>query len=576
MSNLSSRRQFLRKASLATGGILLVPNFISCNEDDDTFVDVDFGALTPQNFDFGVASFDPTQNSVIIWTRYSTTADTAAIVWQVATDMDFTNIVRQGVVTTDASRDFTASIEVQDLDPGQKLYYRFANNADDARSVVGETLTFAESVSEVKFAVTSCANFAAGLFNVYTEMANSDADVIIHLGDYIYEYGQGEYGTTPQTDALGRTPNPTEEIITLDDYRTRYRQYRSDAGLKLAHQKKPFIAVWDDHEVTNDAYVDGAQNHQANEGSFEARKQAALQAYSEYMPAMTNNNSIIYRNFQVGNLVNLIMLDTRLIGRDKQLDYGDYIDNQGNLDAVSFQTDLLDPTRTLLGSTQLNWLLSEIQSSSAQWQVLGQQVLMGRMNVPAELLVFLGAITAELEATGSVSEATLIGFNTALTELVTLKVRSLSGDPTLTPGELARINTVIPYNLDAWDGYPVEREIVLGALEGKKAVVLAGDTHNAWGNILKNQSGTTVATEFATASVSSPGFEQFLGSDPAVIGGFEQAIVTLIDDLVYFDASRRGYNKVTINGSGATSEWIFVSDILSESYVANIGNTLSV
>lgn len=576
MNTHSSRRQFIRKASLAAGGIILTPNFISCNNDDDTLTQIDFDTLTDRNFDFGVASFDPTNSSVIIWTRYSTTEATADITWQVSTDANFNNILREGVVTTDANRDYTVSIEVQELDPGLKLYYRFANGEDDAKSDVGETLTFSNDAAEVKFAITSCANFASGFFHVYTEMANSDADVIIHLGDYIYEYGQGEYGTTPFTDTLGRTPEPGSEIISLGDYRTRYRQYRSDSGLKLAHQKKPFIAVWDDHEVTNDAYIDGAENHQEDEGSFEARKQAALQAYSEYMPARTNNSSIIYRSFQIGNLVNLIMLDTRLIGRTKQLDYGDYIDNQGNLDAVAFQTDLLDPTRTLLGETQLNWLLSEIQSSSAQWQVLGQQVLMGRMNVPAELLVFLGAITAELEATGTVSDATLIGFNTALTELVTLKVRALNNDPTLTEGELLRLNTEIPYNLDAWDGYPIEREAVLAALQGRQSLVLAGDTHNAWSNTLKTQDGSMVATEFATSSVSSPGFEQFLGTDPATIAGFEQAIVTLIDDLNYFDASQRGFNLVTINGSGATSQWIFVSDILSEAYAAIPGPSLSV
>lgn len=540
-------------------------------------VGVDFDSLSNLNFDFGVASFDPTQSSVIIWTRYSTNAASAEISWQVATDMNFTSILREGTVTTDASRDYTVAIELQNLDAGQNLYYRFANAADDAKSDIGETLTFPENANEVKFAVTSCANIASGLFNVYKEMANSDADVIIHLGDYIYEYGQGEYGTTPQTDALGRTPDPTTEIVSLDDYRTRYRQYRGDVNLKLAHQKKPFIAVWDDHEITNDAYIDGAQNHQEDtEGSFEARKQVALQAYSEYLPANTNNNSVIYRSFQVGNLVNLIMLDTRLIGREKQLDYGDYIDNQGNLDAVAFQTDLLNPTRTMLGATQLSWLLGEIQSSSAQWQVLGQQVLMGRMNIPADLLLFLGQIEAELSATGTVSDQTFLAFNATLTELVTLKVRALSNDPTLTVEELTRINTVIPYNLDAWDGYPAEREAILAALQGKNSVVLAGDTHNAWSSTLKTQQGSTVATEFASSSVSSPGFEQFLGTDPVVVGGFEQAITTLIDDLNYFDASRRGYMKVTINGSGATSEWIYISDILSEAYVATTGNTISV
>lgn len=577
MAKQFNRRSFLKNSLLATGGIILIPNFISCSNDDDISDQILIPEnLNQSNFDFGVASFDPTQSQVIIWTRYSTENANASLVWQISTDSSFDTLVRSGEVTTDSSRDFTIAVEVQDLQADQKLYYRFINLNDQTVSPIGETITLPTgSVNQVKLGVTSCANYAAGLFNVYNAMANSDIDIVVHLGDYIYEYGENEYGTNQYTETLGRTHNPTHEIITLDDYRTRYKQYRSDENLMLLHQKKPFISVWDDHEITNDTYVNGAENHQEDEGSFEARKQSALQAYSEYLPAMTNDISIIYRSFQIGDLANLIMLDTRLVGRDKQLSITDYFDPSGNFDAATYQQEWLDPSRTMLGTTQKNWLLGEVSGNTAEWQVLGQQVLMGKMMVPAELLNALGTIIAEISATGSASDASMAAFQQQLTELVQLKVRVLNNDPTLTPEELARIQTVLPYNLDAWDGYPTEREIILEAFAGKKLVVLAGDTHNAWSSQIVSNSGNVTATEFATSSVSSPGFDTYLGSEPAFVSAFQDAITILIDDLNYFDSAQRGYMQVTFAPGSATSNWIFVDTVFSDSFSAQIGQTIT-
>ena len=395
-------------------------------------------------------------------------------------------------------------------------------------------------------------------------MANSDADIIVHLGDYFYEYGAGGYGSTVENAFLNRFHEPAGEIISLDDYRTRYKQYRSDASLQLAHQKKPFICVWDDHEIANDTYKEGAENHdEATEGSFEVRKQNALQAYSEFLPfsrISADDNSIIYRSVNIGNLVNLILMDTRLTGRDKQLNITDYVTATG-FDAAAFQTALTDPSRSILGVTQRDWVLSELNSSSAKWQVLGQQVLMGQMYIPIELLTSFG----------------LPEFGTILTELVTIKLRLLNNDPTLTNEEIARITTAIPYNLDAWDGYPIDREIIYAGLNGKKIVTFAGDTHNAWQNTLKAQNGTEVGIELATSSISSPGFETYLGanSSPELIAGFQEALIALIDGLNYFDASKRGYMMTTFTTSDVTSEWIFVDTLLSESYTTETGYTLT-
>ena len=567
----TSRRSFLKKSLLATGGILLVPNFISCDNDDDASSTAIPPNLTNQNFNEGVASFDPQANQVIIWSRYSTTDASVTILWQIATDNLFENVVRSGEVITDASRDYTTAIQVENLDPGLKLYYRFINVSDESVSDVGETFTPSNSISDLKLAVVSCSNYPAGFFNVYGAIANSDADVVVHLGDYIYEYALGEYGTIDGfTTAVGRGPIPDAETISLDQYRERYRQYRQDPDLKELHRKKPFVTVWDDHEVTNDAYEDGAENHDSSEGNFESRKQQALQAYSEYLPATTNDISIIYRTIKFGNLADLIMLDTRLIGRNKQLSYADYFDSNGNFDAVSFQTDISDPSRTLLGNTQLSWLQSQIGGSSANWQILGQQVLMTKFLLPAELGILLA------QAAENPSPAVLEVVAQTFAELSIIKQRILSGDPTLTPEEIARIENVLPFNLDAWDGYPVEREVVYGSFAGKNVVVLAGDTHNAWENDLRDANGNLVAKEVATASVSSPGIGEILGGDPTVIAQFEQSLAFLVDEINYTNLGNRGYLKVNITPSAVVSDYIFIDTVFSQSYSENVGHTSSV
>ena len=557
----NGRRQFIRNTILATGAIMLAPNFISCNDDDNENDDkINVEDYTKINFNQGVASFDPTKSKVIIWTRYNNPGK--KILWEVSKDIDFNKILRSGAITTELSRDNTIAVELTELEENQKLYYRFSNKQDKAISVIGETITFPENAANVKLAVCSCSNYQAGLFNVYNAMAKSEADVIVHLGDYFYEYEAGGYGANSQNAFLNRFHQPAHEILTLEDYRTRYKQYRSDADLQLAHQKKPFICVWDDHEVANDAYKEGAENHSDSEGNYETRKQNALQAYSEFLPFSrleANNQSLIYRNFNLGNLVSLTMLDTRIIGRDKQLDMNNYVTASG-FDAVKYQTDITNPSRALLGTTQRNWLTQIVNSNTAKWQVLGQQVLMAKMYVPAEMLTAFGTPN----------------FTAILTELVTLKVRLANNDPTLTAQEKARITTVLPYNLDAWDGYPVDREMLYNAFGNKKIITLAGDTHNAWSSKLIKQDKTEVGIELATSGITSPGFELYLGNNPSAeaLKGFEGALTTLVDDLNYFDASRRGYILTTFTSGNVKAEWIFVNTILSSSYTTSIGHTV--
>ncbi len=249
----------------------------------------------------GLASFDPTGQGVILWTRYTPASNEAnpVIVLNISTDYDFARVVVSETVALDKACDYTVHVDVGNLQSNIQYYYRFRNPASGAVSLVGQTRTLpgVDQASQVKFAVVSCSNFQTGLFNVYGALAQSDADVVVHLGDYIYEYGRGEYGANPLTDSLGRQHVPSGEITSLDDYRARYRQYRRDEQLQKAHQLKPFICVWDDHEIANDAYKEGAQNHQPSEGDFETCKANALQVWHEYLPARITENSKIYRDF---------------------------------------------------------------------------------------------------------------------------------------------------------------------------------------------------------------------------------------------------------------------------------------
>ena len=571
-----SRRSFLRNSLLVTGGLFIAPVIVSCSSDDNHAV-----GFTPKpdttvlkNFDFGVASFDPSATSVIIWTRYN--VEGKNISWEIAKDKDFKEVLRQGVVLPSAVNDNTIAIEIEDLPSYTKLYYRFFNVEDNSHSVVGETLTLpakSDAIAEVKMAVASCSNFPAGLFHVYKEIAESDVDVVLHLGDYIYEYEVGGYGTNASTAVLGRAHQPSHEILTLEDYRTRYKQYRGDKNLQLAHQLKPFICVWDDHEIANDVYRDGAENHdEAKEGSFEMRKKFALQAYSEYIPLKTGKDTRIYRSFDFGNILSLHMLDTRVIARDKQLDYVNYYTASG-FDQQRFINDFTDPSRKLLGDEQLSWLGGQLNSSSATWQVLGQQVLMGKMQIPSEFLGFVQAVMKEVTTTGAVSQATMGEITKLVFEFVMLKETYKQAPSALTPEQIKRITEVLPYNLDAWDGYPVEREKLFALFQGKKVINLAGDTHNAWFNEMKNAKGEDVGYELATSSVSSPGMEHYLG-----LGGgnmartLEDVLKILVDELTYVDLSRRGYLHLNFDSSNVKAEWRFVSSVHQASYDVEVGH----
>ncbi|MCU4423909.1 alkaline phosphatase D family protein [Acinetobacter sp. WU_MDCI_Abxb74] len=561
MSEKISRRELIQKSLFGFGALSLPVAFTGCNDGSD-----DESTEAQADFLHGVASGDPLQDKVILWTRL-TPVDLSArlkVMWEIATDNQFKQNLKTGMVETTKTDDFTVKVDAAGLQANTIYYYRF--RFGNKISSVGQTKTLPISTNKVSFAVCSCSNYPAGYFYVYREMAKQNVDVIIHLGDYIYEYGADGYAAE-DAEKLGRTlpTDNNKEIIKLEDYRKRYALYRQDKDLQVAHQRHPFIVIWDDHELANDTWRDGAENHESDEGSFSDRKLAALQAYFEWMPirpVSSTDHLNIYRQFNFGSLVELTMLDTRIIARDKQLEYADYMTAVG-LDAQKFQADLTDPKRTLMGYTQRDWLIDRLKQSTATWNVIGQQVLMSKMWIPAELLLSLGQITS-----GGASAEILAKMNAQITELVTLKLRLEQGDPTLTVQEKTRVTTVVPYNLDAWDGYYAERETVYENLASlnKKVIVLAGDTHNAWASYLYSQKGQYVGVELATSSVSSPGLEKYLSIPMAQLQQFEFAFTTLIDELAYCNLNQRGYLVVTLDDKRVQSDWIFVDSIKNAEY----------
>ncbi|MFW1742293.1 alkaline phosphatase D family protein [Acinetobacter johnsonii] len=565
MTKKMNRRELIQKTLAGFGALSLPISLTACGDDADSNTQ----PTTQVQFLHGVASGDPLQTQVIIWTRV-TSSDRSArleVLWEVAKDADFKHITATGKVLTTAAQDFTVKVDVTGLAAGQVYFYRFKSAS--TYSITGQTKTLATQVQSVQFAVCSCSNYPAGYFHVYKEMAKQDVDVVIHLGDYIYEYGMGGYATEEAVE-MGRAlaDDNSLEIIRLDDYRKRYALYRLDQDLQAAHQRHPFIVIWDDHELANDAWEKGAENHQSDtEGDFFERKLAALAAYFEWMPIrpIDDQNIKIYRQFDFGTLVQLTMLDTRIIARNVQLDYANYMTATG-LDIAKFQADLINPVRSLMGVEQRNWLLQKLQQSTATWNVLGQQILMSKMFVPAELLMSLAEITA-----GNPSPETLSKITTQITELLKIKARMDAGDPTVSPEEKARLAVTAPYNLDAWDGYFAEREILYGTLAQlkKKVVVLAGDTHNAWASDLSSKDGVLVGVELATSSVSSPGLEKYLSIPMQQLQAFEFAFTSLIEELNYCNLNQRGYLKVRFTAEQVQADWIFVDSIKHKEYIVD-------
>ena len=489
-------------------------------------------------FTHGVASGEPKTDRLLIWTRY-VVAEETKLDWEVSTTPDFARIVSSGGATAHPGRDWCVKAWANGLEPGRWYFYRFIA-PNGTMSDVGRTRTLPDgAVDRFRMAVFSCSNIGFGWFNAYAHAAEAnDTHLAVHLGDYIYEYGRGTY---PSGDDLHpqRLLWPEDETVTLAEYRLRYATYRSDPDLRRLHQVLPMISVWDDHESTNDSWKDGAQNHQPEtEGSWDARKYFAKRAYREWMPVSDEP----YAAYEIGDLATMFRLDTRLEGREEQFDLGTILAGADNPEAAlaaltAFRDGAYaDPDRQLLGAEQEAWLGSGLKRSRGAgktWQVLVQQVLMGRLSTPSSIVDGLGD-----------------GVPAFVRQRITAAAMASAAG--------------VPANMDAWDGYPAARARVLeAALEAEaNLLVLAGDTHNGWAFEL-DHAGEAAGVEFGTHSVSSPGIESGLPMLPPE--RFAQLAVEANEQLVWADTSQRGYMAVELTPERATTQFRFLETIRSRS-----------
>lgn len=505
-----SRRWFLGHGA-RLGVLSFIPGSLisgalasGCGEESDGSGDA-CCAGSAATFQHGVASGDPLSDGVILWTRVTLPDEAVGRVevvdveWRIASDPEMTQLVASGTAETSAESDYTVKVDVSGLEPGTTYYYDFGALA--VRSRVGRTRTLPSGqAGRARLAMVSCANYPAGFFNVYRAIAaRSDLDLVLHLGDYLYEYGNGTFGDGAPID---RVPEPDRELLSLDDYRARHAQYKRDADLQELHRQHPLLAVWDDHEVSNNGFHDGAGNHQPDsEGDWEERKQSAMRAYFEWMPirpAAADDVQRIYRQFAFGDLFDLVLLDTRYAGRDPRI--------SANCDRAGIE----DTARSLLGAEQEAWLFEALTASKARgaaWRLVAQQVMMGQLSDVSK-----GCVT----------------------------------------------------HTDQWDGYAPSRARLLGLLRDEaidNVVVLTGDAHSSWAfDLAENPfdpeayepaSGQgSLAVEFVTPSVSSPASFVGDGESPATH-----------PHLKYVDLQRNGYVLVDVTRERVQGDWYYVSGV---------------
>jgi alkaline phosphatase D len=427
------------------------------------------GAVPRQDpFTLGIASGDPLPDSVVIWTRLAPKPfeplsgmerRDVRVEWQVATDERFRDVVRRGVATARYEYGHSVHVDVRGLRPGRHYYYRFRTGR--WVSEVGRTRTASASgASALTFAFASCQYWADGYYTAHRHLAAEDPDVVLFLGDYIYEFGVAAAGGLRNVS----TPVPSQfrtETDTLDRYRLQYALYKSDPDLREAHRVAPWIVTWDDHEV-QDNYADLVSKSNTPVEDFLVRRANAYRAYWENLPLRTPQpqgpDMRLYRRFGYGDLADFTVLDTRQFRSDQAAGDGWDPDSAARR----------DPTRTLLGDEQERWLTDGVRDSPATWNVVASQVVMSQMDL----------------------------------------------DPTA--GQL--------FNMDGWDGYQAQQQRVLTTLAGaRNPVVVTGDVHSSYAFDLKQDiAGPTIGAELVGTSISSAGNgmdispmgEKFLAANP--------------------------------------------------------------
>ncbi|GAQ57282.1 alkaline phosphatase D family protein [Streptomyces acidiscabies] len=478
---------------------------------------------TTPAFLHGLASGDPLADGVLLWTRVTPTAEAlpgsglgpdTEVEWVIARDKALTDIAARGTVTATAASDHTVKADVRGLAPATDYWFRFS--AGTTLSPVARTRTAPAadaSVAGLRFGVVSCANWEAGYFASYRHLAaRNDLDAWLHLGDYIYEYGTGQYGTRGK---VIRPHVPTHEIVTLADYRARHGNYKTDGDLQALHAKAPVVAIWDDHEFANDSWSGGAENHtEGAEGTWTARQAAAKQAYFEWMPVRPALAGTTYRRLRFGKLADLSLLDLRSF-RSQQVKTGN-----GSVD---------DPERTITGRAQLDWLKAGLKSSDTTWKLVGNSVMISPFAI--------GSLAADIFK----PLAKLLGL----------------------PEEGIALNT------DQWDGYTDDRRELLAHLRSNaisNTVFLTGDIHMAWANDVPVDAGTyplspSAATEFVVTSITSDNLDDLTNAPEGVISALASPVIRAANRHVqWIDTDRHGYGVLDITPARAQMDYYTLSD----------------
>jgi len=504
-------------------------------------------------FQHGVASGDPDQTSLMLWTAV-TGADNAPVSVEVAGDAEFSALLFEAEAGPAGPQTAGATPYkslVEGLSAGARVYYRFRFR--DYVSPVGTAKTLPTgAVDEFRIAAFACSNYPAGFFNAYRHAAErGDVDLAIHLGDYLYEYGADGYATE-DSERLSRVPDPTHEIVSYDDYARRHAQYSADPDLQALKAAAPLLLIWDDHETTNNSWRDGAENHDPSEGDWYTRRDDALRAWQAWTPTReTTPMHERWGRLQIGDLASVIFIETRLTARSEEILLDPFPVDPDTADPQDPENrrivaDWLERTagaedRTLLGEEQLAFVAAALDESAAAgqpWRVFANQVIMGKVPAPnyPQVLPFW------------------------------LRWAIQSSDP-LAWSFIKRFAFGTPFNLDAWDGYPAERERLFQAARAANAdfITLTGDTHNSWAIDLKAEDGTRVGTEFGVTSVSSPSRFERLDLPGVDFGIYTEEAAP---DVMRHNAYDRGYVHLTLTPEEARAELMVVDTCKSREFNA--------
>lgn len=510
------RRALMQTGMLGLGGLMLPGGRLAAQ-----------ALLGLTGFTHDVASGEPAQDSVLLWTRFKpTTGGPARVAAEISLTADFARPVGGAAMTTGPWRDHTVKLTVDGLQPGTRYFFRFIA-PDGSISPIGRTKTLpAGKVAAFRIASFSCSNIGYGEFNAYGHAAaRDDVDAVLHLGDYFYEYGRGGYDIGPEFSAR---VFPAGEILNLADYRLRYAAYRSDPQLQALHRAHPWIPSADDHEVANDDWEGGAQNHQPDEGDYTMRRLAAIQAWHEWLPV----GETPWKAYPIGDLATYYRTNTRDLARSRMDDYRDIARGDDPQKALVDYRDgpWRDPARTMFGTEQESWLNHAFTRDTANWQLLGVGTNVG-YNAPTDALMALLPPDASDSRKSYLRQGIAAG------------------------------KAGLPYNLDNWGGYPAAKARLLGAAQatGSNLCVITGDSHNAWAFDLKND-GRAAGVEFGGHSVTSPGMEQsFKGVDPQAVR--RTILAGSTSELRWCDTSNRGYMHTIITPQAVSNEYVFMDTV---------------